>query len=328
MIEPPPDLTTDAIVARVRDRYALDVDEATFLPQGSSWSFRLDGGGVQRFLKVLRHVGSTAIELPRLLAARGIEHLVPTISTRDGSAVDRGEPYTFALFPFIDGVAAGEIGLTPAQREELGRFLRALHETLPDDALTTLLPRERFVVRDEAYIDGANQTIHLEAPDEIAATLLATWDVQRSEIAYALTRARELAAYGARSGAQLVPCHADFHAWNVLIEQSGDLRIIDWDEALLAPRERDLMFVSGETADIDPSGEDFFEGYGEVRADPVLIAYYRFDWVLQEVADYRRRVFDVSLGEATRADALTGFAKLFGPEDVVVAAHHANDMIR
>jgi hypothetical protein len=65
-----------------------------------------------------------------------------------------------------------------------------------------------------------------------------------------------------------------------------------------------------------------------VRIDPALIAYYRFDWVLQEVADYHRRVFDMELGEQTRAEAVRYFAALFGPDDVVAAARRSGHAIR
>jgi spectinomycin phosphotransferase len=330
MIEPPPDLPAESIVARVRDRYAVPVAEATFLPIGNdslAWSFRLEGDGARWFLKVFRRVDAAALELPRFLAARGIEHLVPARSTRDGAAVDKGEPYSLALFPFVDGVTGGEIGLTPAQRVELGRFLRSVHDATPDEGLAALLRRERFLVRDVAYIERAGRTLDVEPPDVIAAALLAQWRAHLDEIAKAVERASTLAAYGRRTAPPSVLCHADFHAWNVLIEPSGEMRVVDWDWALLAPSERDLMFVSGDTADIDPSGEDFYRGYGDVEIDPTLIAYYRFDWVLQEVADYHRRVFDIALGEQTRAEAIDHFVELFGPEDVFAAAYRADAAI-
>ena len=87
------------------------------------------------------------------------------------------------------------------------------------------------------------------------------------------------------------------------------------------------MFVSGDIADLDPDGTDFYAGYGEVDIDRSLIAYYRFDWVLQELSDYHSRVFDRDLGTATRTQALAFFTELFGPQDVVAAAFRADDEI-
>lgn len=331
MIEPPAGLPAAEILSRVRARYGIDASDAAFLPVGNDpggWSFRIDGDGRRWFLKVLARVDVGAIELPRFLARAGVANVAPAITTRTGGAFDPGDPFAFVLFPFIEGSTGGEAGLTPEQREELGRFLRRLHATRPDDALAALLRREAFVVRDEAYIEAADEALDAAPPDEIAAGLVDAWRDQREEIAYVLRRARELATHGIQTARPLVLCHADFHAWNVLIEPSGGMYVVDWDEALLAPRERDLMFVSGDIADIDPSGEHFYRGYGEVRIDPALIAYYRFDWVLQELADYHRRVFDVGLGEHTRVEAVEYFAALFGPDDVVAAAHRADGLIR
>jgi hypothetical protein len=65
----------------------------------------------------------------------------------------------------------------------------------------------------------------------------------------------------------------------------------------------------------------------EVAIDRALIAYYRFDWVLQELADYHGHVFDPALGEETPEEASAYFEDLFGPDDVVAAAYRANDEI-
>ena len=45
--------------------------------------------------------------------------------------------------------------------------------------------------------------------------------------------------------------------------------MVDWDGLLLAPRERDLMFVAGE------EWTRFLEGYGPAALDRTVLAYYR-----------------------------------------------------
>jgi spectinomycin phosphotransferase len=331
MIEPP-DLPVETIVARIRDRYRLAVEDATFLPVGndsSAWSFRLDGSDQRWFLKVFgRRVEQAAVEVPRFLATMGVGHLVPAIPTADGEPFDTGSPFSFVVFPFVDAAPGGEIGLREANSVELGRFLRHVHETTPDDHLGAMLRHERFDLRDQAYIEQVGSELgEADPPDAIGVALLERWEQQRDDIAHTLRRAQELATYGRSAPRELVICHADFHAWNVLIEPSGAFHVVDWDEVVFAPRERDLMFVSGDVADIDPTGEHFYAGYGKVSIDPALLAYYRYDWVLQELADYHRRVFDASLGEQTRAEALDSFVELFGPEDVVAAAYRADAAI-
>jgi spectinomycin phosphotransferase len=99
--------------------------------------------------------------------------------------------------------------------------------------------------------------------------------------------------------------------------------VVDWDEALLAPRERDLMFVDGGVGGLENDGPAFFAGYGDVEIDPVVMAYYRFDWVVQELASFGDRVLTPGVGEATRAEAVDLLVSLFEPGNVVEAAHRA-----
>lgn len=47
-----------------------------------------------------------------------------------------------------------------------------------------------------------------------------------------------------------VLCHADFHDANLLIDPTGRLFIVDWDEIILAPKERDLVFVTDTPGDL------------------------------------------------------------------------------
>ena len=87
----------------------------------------------------------------------------------------------------------------------------------------------------------------------------------------------------------LVLCHADLHTWNVMIDGDGELWLIDWDEVIRAPKERDLMFVVGgiSTSLIQPhETEWFFEGYGETTVDPLALSYYRHAWAVQDIGSY------------------------------------------
>jgi spectinomycin phosphotransferase len=58
-----------------------------------------------------------------------------------------------------------------------------------------------------------------------------------------------------------------------------ELWLLDCDGVVVAPRERDLMFVvDGVLADAPVTAEQqswFFDGYGHHEIDPALLAYYR-----------------------------------------------------
>jgi spectinomycin phosphotransferase len=99
--------------------------------------------------------------------------------------------------------------------------------------------------------------------------------------------------------------------------------IVDWDETLLAPKERDLMFVPGQDTIPTREAAMFFDGYGAVQVNQLAVAYYRYEWCVQEIGDYGQRVFlTEEAGEVTKQDALERFIELFSQGDVVEAALH------
>ena len=122
-----------------------------------------------------------------------------------------------------------------------------------------------------------------------------------------LHRAERLGRAVAAARPELVLCHADLHLANLLVDAEGRLWVVDWDGLQLAPRERDLLFATG------PQRARFLEGYGPVTLDRPTVAYYRWEWVVQELADYGGRVLDDRLGDDTRRHALEELRRLFGP---------------
>ena len=70
----------------------------------------------------------------------------------------------------------------------------------------------------------------------------------------------------------------------------------------------------------------FFEGYGQTEVDALALAYYGYEWVVQEMSDYAERVFLMDdVGAETKADAVREFRALFAPGDVVDAAYGLSD---
>jgi spectinomycin phosphotransferase len=107
------------------------------------------------------------------------------------------------------------------------------------------------------------------------------------------------------------------HTHNVLVEPTGAIRVIDWDEALMAPRERDLMFVVGSPIGLAPGERElalFEAGYGPLGIDPERLAYYHLDWAVQDAAGYAEQTLLDDIGPESRAYALKVFLSIFDPD--------------
>ena len=122
-----------------------------------------------------------------------------------------------------------------------------------------------------------------------------------------------------------VVCHGDPHLGNVLIGGDDRVWLIDWDDAVLAPRERDLMFVIGGVlafAPVSPEEQSwFFDGYGAADLDPARLAYYRCTRALEDLAYPAAQVVDVHrCTEAERADALSIVRGVLSPTGLVSLA--------
>jgi spectinomycin phosphotransferase len=100
--------------------------------------------------------------------------------------------------------------------------------------------------------------------------------------------------------------------------------IVDWDEIILAPKERDLMFVIGGIGrDLVRAHETngFLQGYGDAAIDRLSLAYYRYAWAVQEMGAYAEDVFfSPDLGVQARANSVRAFIDIFAPGNIVAIA--------
>jgi spectinomycin phosphotransferase len=100
--------------------------------------------------------------------------------------------------------------------------------------------------------------------------------------------------------------------------------VIDWDDVMLAPKERDFIFFGEAPTDGSVGRPPFFQGYGETEIDWIALAYYRWERVVQDLIECARTVFlRDDLGEETKADAVHLFDTIVAGEGVVQAAYAA-----
>lgn len=137
-------------------------------------------------------------------------------------------------------------GMTRAQWIAFGAILRQIHAVTLSPSLAQLMPRETFVPVGTGLVRDLDAHIGERTFADPTSEMLATfWRERREEIHTLVARAEVLGQRLARRALAPVLCHADIHTANVLLDADGQVWIVDWDETLLAPKERDLMFVVG-----------------------------------------------------------------------------------
>jgi spectinomycin phosphotransferase len=160
-----------------------------------------------------------------------------------------------------------------------------------------------------------------EYDDPYKKQLAIFWKENNEIIQTLIERTESIGRRLQQTNLDFVLCHADIHTANILITQEQKLFIVDWDNTLLAPKERDLMFVLGGDAIHTREEQKFFDGYGKVKINQLALAYYGYEWCVQEIGDFGERVFlTEDAGENTKKDSVEEFMQLFSPGDVIEAA--------
>ena len=96
--------------------------------------------------------------------------------------------------------------------------------------------------------------------------------------------------------------------------------IVDWDDPIMAPKERDLMFIGGGVANVwnKPHEEKFFyKGYGKTEVNRTILAYYRHERIVEDIAIYGQMLLLTLAGGEDRPEMYKQFIDMFEPRGVV-----------
>jgi spectinomycin phosphotransferase len=142
----------------------------------------------------------------------------------------------------------------------------------------------------------------------------------KSLILQLVDQAEKLSQQAQAQSPQFVLCHSDIHGGNVFIDKNDTLYIVDWDEPILAPKERDLMFIGEGVANVwnNPHEEQlFYKGYGKTDVNTVILAYYRLERIVEDIALYGNELLLTESDGEGRAKMYGHFIAMFEPNGVV-----------
>jgi spectinomycin phosphotransferase len=323
-----PNIPDEAIISRLQEEYGLRVTALSFLPIGADTGtvvYRVSTAeGMAYFLKLRKGFTEIVVTVPLLLKSRGIQEIIIALETRTKQYwADFGE-YKIILYPFIEGKNSFEMELSDQHKHRLGSALKAIHAVQVPAELQKLIPEEAFSRKWRENLRALQVQVEEGSfQDPTAAKLAAFMKSRRIEINRLLERTETLASELQSQPLELVLCHTDLHRANMLITANNELYIVDWDAPLLAPKERDLMFIGGGIDYIWKSKQDealFFEGYVGSEINFALLAYYRYERVIEDLVAYSEQLLLTDEGGADREEAYRRFTGNFEPGQTIEIA--------
>src|SRR5207302_870821 len=144
-------------------------------------------------------------------------------------------------YPYLEG-DTGWTGMTSEHWQDVGGIFKRIHEIeLPASGFDGLR-KESF--DPSAYARSIDMLeTKLTHPDGAGRAseraLDSSWSKHRSTIHALLTSLNKLAGLLQAQTIPHVVCHADLHPGNLLRDRAGHVFVVDWDDVMMAPRERD-----------------------------------------------------------------------------------------
>ncbi len=319
-------LSDHRIISCLNTYYGIEVATLTFLPLGADMNASVYKAEAldQRsyFIKLKQgHHHDISVEIVELLQSAGIEQIIPPVETIHGKTTQRMDDFTIIVYPFVDGQDGFHRQLTDDQWIKLGKAMKQVHE---------IEVPKHIQIRKETYSSKWREIVrsiyvHLEAEligDEIALKLQTFMRKNMPAIRRLVDRAEQLAEKLENKPHPFVLCHSDIHAGNVLIA-GNEIYIVDWDEPIMAPKERDLMFIGGGVGNVwnKPHEETlFYQGYGKTEIDSTILAYYRHERIVEDIAIYSQELLLSTRRIENRPEIYNHFIGMFEPQGVVEIA--------
>lgn len=323
------------IIDCLKINYGIDVSKLTLLPLGADMEalvYKAEACNQSSYFVKVKRGSSHDISpiIIEVLRHAGIQHIIPIVKTI-GQTTQRIGDFTLMVSPFIKGQDGLSCDLTDDQWVTLGKVMRQIHEMNVPSSIQAKIRRESYSPQWRQAVRALTPLIDSEpSGDRIAVNFLTFMRKHRAAIHRLVDRAEQLAQKAQEESAPFVLCHSDLHGGNVLISEKDTFYIVDWDDPIMAPKERDLMFIGGGVANVwnKPDEEElFYKGYGKTDVNRTLLAYYRHERIVEDIAEYGQKLLLTTEGGQDRIEWYEQFITQFDPQGVVDIAFKTDETL-
>lgn len=269
----------ETIKSNLISAYAIEPIEMTFIPVGEeSTSYKVSSEENEYIVKFNRDISSleqTAKTHALLLELAENPFIIPPVQTSLGTTVHQVENGYISVFPFVKGplVVEENQDFHDELVEKLIEICSLLQNKTP--SIQTQLPTEDF---EEQYSSTFEEVIKLaQIQTEKRFSQIALQNERK--IQKLIEGLSTLNTLYKKNKPPLVITHGDITGLNI-IQIPGDIKLLDWDGCMLAPKERDLMFLTDSSFF---NKEEYLQKVNETKIDEQLITYYKLRWALDSI---------------------------------------------
>ncbi len=316
------------IINLLKIHYGIDVQSVQHLLLGADANalvYRVDTGSHSYFVKIkYGNHEQTHIDILNLLHDAGINEIIFPIATGEGKLFKQLKQFKMIVYPFIDGQNGFNQKLTKNQWIELGKTLKKVHSLSVPESIQQQLRKEIYSTKWRESVRSLHHKMEPDlSDDKITVEFKIFFNKHIDSIYQLLNSADNFARKIQPNPDNYVLCHSDIHAGNILITADESLYIVDWDDPMMAPKERDLMFIGGGVGNVWNSPQEinyFYEGYGVTNIDNTILAYYRHERIVEDIALFIQDILSTSHNNQSRSTMLGHFKSMFEPNGVVEIA--------
>lgn len=292
-----PNIDKDLIKKKIKDNYDLDVTSLTHVPAGeASWCYKVQTEKETYFLKIYVSLESHEARFNltyNLFNNCSIKNITHPLKNKYGELVFDIANHYAALFNYIDGKNASEKELNDKEKFALGKLLGEIHKS--SNLVPSFNLKEDFEYKNiNRLLKNIKSSIALSKTEtghkKQTANLLLE---HRDKI---LDRIKDLKTLGEElrnENLDFVICHGEPHIWNTMLNKEGEIFLIDWDDSLLAPKEKDLNMIKDDPKKL----EGYKSATGDIDINPKIIKYYNLEWNISEIDAWSDQILNTNFNE-------------------------------
>jgi spectinomycin phosphotransferase len=305
------------LMINLNKEYGIQMESVHFIPMGdSAYSYWVNcANGDRYYLKLFDHQNDRQrrsierlkyyLPLTWQMYHQGLfRNITYPIKNQNGDFKTTFNNITTVLFNFIEGETLAEA--YPFSKEilkEIAKSVAAIHR-ITNYIDPSLIVTETFDISFESDLEKCVSELErtLTSDNHIKKALREQVLLQKEQIFFLLNLVRELRGVAITDNKDKVLCHGDLWGGN-LIRHENELYFIDWESAIIAPPEFDLIGYIGEEFDV------FFSSYEKHLGQSVtinldLLRFYSYRHHLRNLTNWLMNILYRNTEEAQHENDL------------------------